>query len=118
MSGLKFDAHELLDYFDTADARAIRAVDMYAAEGAKKMENYAKRNRTWTDRTGHARQRLHGWVEKRANSVRIYIGHGVDYGYQLEMKHQQRFAILNQTINALGPSIVKGFKGMLKEISK
>ena len=51
MTGIKFDANDLLSYLDNANARANTAVELYANEGAKVMENYAKRNRPWTDRT-------------------------------------------------------------------
>ena len=118
MTGIKFDANELLSYLDNANARANTAVELYANEGAKVMENYAKRNRPWTDRTGHARQRLHGWIERTPKGVKINIGHGVDYGYYLEMCHQRRFEILNPTVNACSAKIISGYKGLLNEILK
>ena len=82
---------------------------MYAQEGAKKFENYAKKNRPWTDRTGHARQRLTGWVETMKDRIRIHIGHGVDYGIYLELAHEKRYAILQQTVNACSKEVLNGF---------
>lgn len=48
------------------------------------LENKAKDNAKWTDRTAHARQGLHGETESSSNQHTIYIAYGVDYGEVLE----------------------------------
>jgi hypothetical protein len=47
---------------------------------AGQMEGYAKTNAPWTDRTGHARQGLHGGVDDRGGQYVLYLSHGVEYG--------------------------------------
>lgn len=116
MAGIKFDASKLLANLENAETKSQVAIRMFAQEGAKKFENYAKLNRRWTDRTGHARQRLTGWVEVMTNKVRIHIGHGVDYGVYLELCHERRFAILQQTVNVMSPEVIEGYKELLKHI--
>ncbi len=80
----------------------------------KKFENYAKINRPWTDRTGHARQRLTGYVETFSDKTRINIAHGVYYGVYLELCNEKRFAILQKTVNALSVEVLNGFKDLLR----
>lgn len=114
MAGIKVDASKLLANLENAETKSQVAIRMFAQEGAKKFENYAKKNRPWTDRTGHARQRLIGWVEVLTNKVKIYIGHGVDYGVYLELCHEKRYAILQPTVNALSNEVLVGYKELMR----
>lgn len=116
MAGIKIDANELIKNLESAETKSQVAIKMFAQEGAKKFENYAKANRPWTDRTGHARQRLTGWVEVLANKVRIHIGHGVDYGVYLELCHEKKYAILQQTVNAMSQEVLEGYEELLRYI--
>lgn len=62
------------------------------------MEAYAKQNRKWTDRTGHARQGLEGtshYIPKLFVGCRIY--HKVDYAEYLERIAGGKYAILEPT---------------------
>ena len=114
MATIKFDANDVLEKLSRTETKSQIAIKMYAQEGAKKFENYAKNNRPWTDRTGHARQRLTGWVETLTNRVRIYIGHAVDYGVYLELAHEKRYAILQKTVNNCSQEVLDGYKNLLR----
>lgn len=116
MGTIRIDAKQLLGNLERAETKAQIAIKMFANEGAKKFQNYAKMNRPWTDRTGHARQRLIGWVETLAYKTRIYIGHGVDYGIYLELCNERRFAILQPTVNACSKEVLDGYKDLLRYI--
>lgn len=62
------------------------------------MEAYAKTNAPWTDRTGNARQGLHGGVELRAeNELVLFLSHGVEYGIWLELANAGKYAIVGPT---------------------
>lgn len=115
-SGFKFDASDMLSKFATLESRVPMAMDMYARTGAQKLESSAKQRAPWTDRTGHARQRLKGTVEGVANGYRLVLAHGVDYGIYLEMSNEKRFAIITPTIQREGPQIVKGFERLLDKL--
>lgn len=52
---------------------------------AGQLEGYAKTYAQWTDRTGHARQGLHGGVDIRGDQLVLYLSHGVEYGIYLEL---------------------------------
>ena len=114
MAKIKFDATDLLNRLESAETKSQIAIKMYAQEGAKKFENYAKSHRPWTDRTGHARQRLVGWVETLSNKVRVYIGHGVNYGVYLELAHEKKYAILQPTVNAMSKEVLQGYSKLMR----
>lgn len=48
------------------------------------LEDYAKQYASWTDRTGHARQSLHGGVDAHGDRYVLYLSHGMEYGILLE----------------------------------
>ena len=66
-----------------------------AAKAATRSKNFA----CWINQTGNARQGLYGkW---RAKDKVIEHGHRVDYGVHLELGFNGRYAILEETINAI-----------------
>ena len=75
---------------------------------APMLENYAKQNAPWTDRTGAARRGLFARHNRSSEtSFSIIFGHGVDYGIFLELANSGRYAIIVPTIEALFPRIVE-----------
>ena len=115
---VKFDAGKVLITILNAEQKQKAAIKMYASAGAKKFENYAKKKRKWKDRTGHARQGLKGWVDVNSHDVRINIGHSVDYGIWLELAHEQKYAILEQTVTAMSEEVLKGYENLLRYVIK
>ncbi len=69
------------------------------------MESYAKRHAPWTDRTGHARQSLHGGVDIQGDQQVLYLSHGVEYGIHLELDHGGNYAIVRPTADVHLPRI-------------
>lgn len=52
---------------------------------APNMENYAKKNRPWEDRSSHARQGIHAGVDIEPDYLFIlYLAHTMHYGEYLE----------------------------------
>ena len=117
MAGIKFDAESLLNGLQGAPDKADDAIRMYAETGALKLQNYAKEHRPWTDRTGAARQRLKGDVLTVATGYKLRLAHGVDYGNWLELTHEKRFAIIQDTIREVGQNeILPGFENLLDRL--
>lgn len=86
-----------------------------AKEVAPSMEAYAKQNRKWNDRTGHARQGLVGsYVYEKKHFVSCRIYHKVDYGYWLEVIQGGRFAILEETRNMFASQFFDGIDARFK----
>lgn len=53
------------------------------------------------------------FVETGSDKTRIYISHGVDYGKWLELAHERRYAILQETVQNVSPEILNGFTRLL-----
>lgn len=105
----------ITDFEDAFD----KALMVFAQSGAQKMEQYAKENRKWTDRTGRARQSLNGSAFRIDNGYRIQIAHGVYYGVYLEYAHERKYAILERTITKVGmEQIMPAFHNFLDAIEK
>jgi hypothetical protein len=85
---------------------AVRAVGEYV--GAH-MQNEARQNAPWEDRTGNARTGLFGTVVQEAAQeiVEIYLSHGhtVFYGKFLELSHGGKYAIIMPTIEKYLPEL-------------
>lgn len=116
MATIRLNADQLVNVLQDAENRARIAIRMRCNEGAKEFENYAKLNKPWRNRTGHARQRLTGYVEEHGDKIRVCIAHGVDYGRSLEYEHERRYAILEPTVKAKGPAVLRGFNSLLKTV--
>lgn len=119
MAEFKLDINKMVNGLAGAEDKTDTAIRMYAEQGALQLQNFAKENRKWTDRTGHARQRLNGYVGKSENGYRIYLAHGVDYGIWLELANEKRYSIIPQTIEYVGAfEIMPGFEKLMERLSK
>lgn len=110
------DMSEIQRKLSQKPAEIERATIAYGQTVASDLQGKAQQNRPWTDRTGQARQRLRGYVEKRDNVVRINLAHGVSYGEYLEYGNEKRYAIIEPTLRANERNIVDGWYRMVKKI--
>ena len=69
-----------LDFINRKHARTYALADNWA----RNLENEAKANAPWKDRTGHAIQGLHGDAKMNDGEITISLSHGVEYGGILE----------------------------------
>lgn len=77
------------------DAALAAIIVRNAARGERNMKNNAR----WTDRTGNARQGLHGTPEReRLKKYSIVLSHTVPYGIWLEVRWNGRYAIIQPTL--------------------
>lgn len=90
---------EVLRKMEEKEKRDIAALYAIAERISKEMEAYAKENAVWTDRTSNARQGLQGRARLDTDTVYAVIAHSVEYGKWLEIAHEEKYAILKQTIN-------------------
>lgn len=113
MATIKWEDN-ITDKIITMEQKKQTAINMLSQQAGQTFENYAKQNRLWRDRTGHARQRLKGYYETsdNGNKTRIYISHGVEYGKWLELAHERRYAILKKTVNTCSKQVLESFKKM------
>ncbi len=93
---------ELATAIERYGDRVIRTVAAIAQYSATQMQNDAKANASWTDRTGNARTGLFGTSEAdfAEKVVTIYLSHGavIDYGVWLELANSGRYAVIMRTM--------------------
>lgn len=98
--------------------RVIIAVTAVAGRIATLMQNDARANAPWTDRTGNARSGLFGTAERDVAQklVVIYLSHGpdIDYGRWLELASAGKYAIIMQTIEAYLPELKADLDAIFK----
>lgn len=113
----KFDPGSLLKNLETAPSKADAVIHMYADTSALKLQNFAKENRPWTDRTGQARQRLSGRAYAITDGYRLELAHGVSYGIWLELAHEKKYSIIPKTIQYVGNNeILPGLQHLLDRL--
>ena len=78
------------------------------------MEQWARNNRPWTDRTGDARKGLTGFSKLENDKISVGVGHSVEYGEQLEMRRAGKYAILKPTIERFQPSFERDLSAVLQ----
>lgn len=96
--------------------RVLVAVAAVAQRVATEMQNQAKADAPWTDRTGNARTGIFGTSEAdfAAHVVTIYLSHGatIDYGVFLELSRSGSHAVIMRTMQAHYEPLMQ----MLREI--
>lgn len=114
----RLDAEGLLKGLIGTESKAEMAIRMYAENSALQLQNDARINARWTDRTGHARQRLTGSVATVAKGYELSLAHGVDYGVWLELAHEKKYSIIPETIEYTGTfKIMPGFQSLLDKLN-
>ena len=117
MNGFKFDAYKLAKKLGSMENKFDMAVSALADQGALAMQNSAKSNARWQDRTGAARQRLKGDSQAVSNGYRIRLAHGVDYGIWLELANEKRYAIIDETVRHVGDSeVMPAFQNLMDRL--
>jgi len=115
MSNFTFDLSGINRGLEQYMARVSVAIRRVAEYYAPILENYAKTNAPWTDRTANARQSLHTFVEELSrNVVALYLSHGMNYGIHLETRYAGRYAIIWPTIEAHLPVIRRTLQGIFR----
>lgn len=84
-----------------------------ALVSAPDVENYMKNNAPWTDRTGNARNGLSARAFREGDSVGIDLFHSVEYGIYLEARWSGRYAIIQPTIDEMGPVVMQRYNRLL-----
>lgn len=89
--------------------KVLVAVQAVAEFIALKMQNAARTNAIWEDRTGNARTGIFGVSTREAAEevVAIYLSHGhtVYYGIFLELAHGGKYAVIMPTIEKHLPEL-------------
>ena len=82
---VSIDAREVSKNLEKLSLNYTKRVSLETERTATEMENYAKSNRPWKDRTGNARRSIYSVGMRQGGVFRIYTGMGVDYAKYLEL---------------------------------
>lgn len=101
-------------YYDSLTPRMLalpvvvdQAIEELLEQLAEEVQEYARANAPWEDRSGEARSGLTAEVVDGGlfqNAVVLY--HTVDYGLWLEVRWNGRYAIIVPTIEHFGPVVM------------
>lgn len=91
---------------------ALRAIIYrYAPMAEAQMRSSAP----WTDRTGLARMGLGAKaIADRSDVYAIVLYHTVEYGFWLEIRWSGRYAVIQPTIETMGPQVMAGLGRLLE----
>ena len=99
----------LSDFGEQSKAKLKLACKQTASE----MEDYAKANAPWQDRTGNARRGLTGSWGLNQYVYYIKLAHSVHYGVYLEMYNEKRFEIIAPTLRKYETRVWEIYKNMM-----
>jgi len=97
-------------------AKVKRAAMITAQRMAPQVEAYMKNNAPWTDRTGNARNGLAAHAYQEGDEIGILLYHQVSYGIWLEIAHSGKYAIIQPTVDVMGPRVMQQYSNLLERI--
>lgn len=100
--------------FSKVKAKMKTGITMYGKTESGRLEKSAKSNAKWTDRTSNARNSIQGDFEWKGDIARINLSGNMEYSVFLELAYGKRYAILVPTIEKSAPSIINGYKKLVK----
>lgn len=84
---------------------------------AAKVQDYARDNAPWKDRTTNARGGLFAKSNVNPTNVEIILYHTVPYGIFLEVKNSGEYAIIRPTLEVEGPRVMRSVRTLMKRMA-
>ena len=111
---LKWDMKEFEESIKFIQTRFQTSILILCEVAAAKMEEYAKDEAIWIDRTSNARQKLIGQAYYvTMDQVQIAVSHQMDYGIWLELAHGRDYAILETAIEENIDELLNSIKRLI-----
>ncbi|MBE6067764.1 MAG: hypothetical protein E7211_08740 [Clostridium lundense] len=108
------DTGQVLQNLRRFDDRLRAALALDAQNIAIQMENWAKENANWQDRTGDARKYLKSHVKwEHVSELVVAIAHHKEYGIFLELANERKNAILEEAIRQYSEQFTDGWKDVI-----
>ena len=114
--GIKWTDKTLFKNLDEAPAKFDAAMAAFTAYWAPQVQDYARTNAPWTDRTGNARQGLKADPDIAPPVYGIDLYHRVPYGIWLEVRWSGRYAIILPTIRVMGRAVMASARDILRRM--
>lgn len=112
---LKFNIENVLKGLSEFEMKSKVAIGVYADTAGKKLEEHAKKNTKWTDRTGLSRKTIEGGKQWEGDKCNVYVAGNTEQFPYLELAMDKQYSILNPTVNKLSPEILKGLNKILEK---
>lgn len=112
--GFSMDTAAFARKLEERERRTLFAQEVYAHNAAKELEQAAKADAPWKDRSSLARGGLTGRAQRSGGRITISLSGGVHYLVYLELAHKKRYAVLWPTMQKHQQRILKGFAALLK----
>lgn len=110
----RMDISNVLRGLSETEIRTKVAVGVLADTASNKMEQHAKINAKWTDRTAISRQTIKGDKKWIGNKCNVYIaGYTQQFPY-LELANEKKYAILKPTIDKFTPEVMRSLNNILR----
>ena len=106
----------LFHNIDELDAKIVRGMVAVMEFSAPQVENFAKANAPWTDRTTNARNSLNAHAEHAGLSSSIIIAHGVPYGIWLEVSNGGVYGIIPRTVREMGAKVMANMRTLFARL--
>ena len=111
---LQWDMKEFEESITFIQTRFQTSILILCEVAAAKMEEYAKDEAIWIDRTSNARQKLIGQAYYvPMDQVQIAVSHQMDYGIWLELAHGRDYAILETAIEENIDELLNSIKRLI-----
>lgn len=79
------------------------------------IREYMQANAPWEDDTGDAREGLDAEFTEEGSENVIYLFHTVDYGIWLEVRWSGAYAIIQPTVEVMGPAVMAALSGSVED---
>ncbi|NOH14871.1 hypothetical protein [Clostridium cochlearium] len=109
----KFDIEDVLNGLSEFEMKSKVAIGVYADTAGKKLEEHAKKNGPWIDRTGLARKTIEGGKEWEGDECIVYVAGNMEYSPFLELCNDKQYATLKPAVDKLSPEILRGMSNLL-----
>ncbi len=106
---IRIEIGEALAGLSAYGSDACSRLNEIGSAAALEMENFAKQNRPWTDRTGNARRTLQGVCDGSGGNCTVGVEGNMPYSVFLELDYGGRYAILAPTVRHFAPEILLAF---------
>lgn len=99
-----------------AYGRRLHAATLaHARRIAERLPGEMRRAASWTDRTGQARAGLYAEADSDGHRyVTLAAGHMAPHGVFLELKNENRFAVVIPTLDRYGRQLIRGYQGLMR----
>ncbi|WP_354088145.1 hypothetical protein [Clostridium algidicarnis] len=110
-----FNIESVINGLSEFEMKSKAAIGVYADTAGKKLEDHAKNNTKWTDRTGLSRKTIEGGKQWEGDKCNVYVTGNTEQFPYLELAMDKQYSILKPTVNKLSPEILKGLNKILEK---